>query len=1727
MQSALEARIGAEPKYSRYAQLVERNLQSFDTVSEWADVISFLGKLLKAFQLYPQFPVVPHKLVVTKRLAQCLNPALPTGVHQKTLEVYAYILEKIGPDQLACDLSLFAYGLFPFLQHASTSVKPQLLGIFEAHFLPLGTTIVPCLRSFVSALLPGLEEEGSEHFQQVLRLLDSVADRVGTPALYRALWDCLLTSEQWRNAALNYLNRRMPALSTDEEVVSYLGIDMRRVVRAIEATLADTDTLIQRSMLDLLVNRFPLDRKLISEDHLNVLMGSAVHVVLRRDMSLNRRLYTWLLGSSEDRAAQQTYFEKYARQPAADALRHLLFVDTNDALSLQKPFKIIISLLDKWEIGQPVVKDVLLDVMTSLRVHCTQEKQTEGLLKTANMLFDVLEPWQVWLAIAHLVNANTVTSVDHERIRVVEFLLGTLNASEPEIRDVQLPCMVLFVLCKLSVLVDTDGFDLAAAGALSGLAAQLLSRVTSAAFRRKTGSGDWSRLVAQKEAEVAQPVDSPTHRPPSSWHSAKDIFDGLWVYYTADTDPGQVSLPDGISLLRMSLQCMEALLTSLCARRVDGQPEADSNAETALFVGLCQSYEQLVQMRKQLLATRGEAHFERHLGARRQDALFLLLIRFAEKATEFACVDAALSAAITMIKGNYVDALEKQDMTWLGTAIVRLWDFLKPSYIRLHERTVALIWQYTELVGAHAAETVLLQLLRLPAVADRIAALNRLCVFWRISNAEHLPQLFFSRALYITLDALNAPEPALQHTAKAWVQANVEYAHSWLDPLLLILAEADAAWAQMNDCVDLSSSDTLCIDHAQVAFAFRLVCSLLDRPELNMHTMIMRNRLTPQVAQAFGGNSDNATYFDIWFMQYCAGDRARILDQHLEARDIEDHALSVCLHLATSANRLDVSLLQLAMTDVARTLSRRVSMGQVHQQPTLLRLLLRLLRHGTSGSGVAGKDGRVSASERRSSRRTLTSTTEIATILSPAALEAIASHECRSVLRDWIGFIPKFARYLEDADVGVVLPALNRFCQELTRASSQAVSGTGIDSSWDLDALLDGLEEFVVGCLEEEGAVDDRPLDKSNASLHTTGSDLGDGKLRDIVLSQLPVIIQVTIDVWQTIGSEGESAPAADVVSRDSSTVLSPSKHATPWQSHRTQGRIMSFLEHLGVLCRDHTTNALLEVWSKGQNSRVGEDVIHITSQLTSVRPAFVFKKLYKKIKSSGTPRPSHHARISDAGDSFVACFDFLSRYCLIVEPAEWAVLWPRTIEFVRDLVNQGNRSRSFWISCMQYFITAWEKTGSSSGAPERATVLAAEDLCVRLVEVCLLSSRRRQINDDLASSDGEYSVSNELLRPSLEGTVLAERLAYRKRGDGDAKLLHFISSVLVPAMSEMFVDQDRVGTTLALLLHQLILISLRKGNSLHREAALDALSIMCKHPQGIKVLRKDTWDIFLDMSFFPVEQPVAERWKVVIGKIMTSERERLLELLGGISTSNSTLFINRESEALTRARALRRFSFALFCGKHDQYLNQLPSMQEKMVELLKLGGGGVAHVEMFLALRVLFCRIASQHLANFLPVLITEIRRLFLEVYESGEVSIGRVNVVLAACKFIDLLFALNPREFRIHQWLFVAETDEAEMADVSDGQSVALFDLMARRFSSSILSETDSLVTGSGDTSRRRPMIALHHAADLRDLGAFFRQAGYQARRMDLQLAKTDQAAVEASLLNDLVRPVETIKR
>lgn len=98
-------------------------------------------------------------------------------------------------------------------------------------------------------------------------------------------------------------------------------------------------------------------------------MKAMAGVVLRRDLSLSRRLYTWLLGSSEESEAQV----EHLRRNALPLLRECLVKDieaseaeTSDLALRQRPLKIIISLLDKWEIAYPLTEVIVLDLLQSL-----------------------------------------------------------------------------------------------------------------------------------------------------------------------------------------------------------------------------------------------------------------------------------------------------------------------------------------------------------------------------------------------------------------------------------------------------------------------------------------------------------------------------------------------------------------------------------------------------------------------------------------------------------------------------------------------------------------------------------------------------------------------------------------------------------------------------------------------------------------------------------------------------------------------------------------------------------------------------------------------------------------------------------------------------------------------------------------------------------------------------------------------------------------------------------------------------------------------------------------------------------------------------------------------------------------------------------------------------------------------------------------------------------------
>src|SRR5690606_2473316 len=108
-------------------------------------------------------------------------------------------------------------GLMAVLSYASVTVKPHYISLIQTFFIPLGKRLRPALKSVILALLPGIDEEGGEYFDDAFNLIESIRAAVAEDTYF---WQCFLlatiTSPQRRQGALAYLTRQLPKLDTED-----------------------------------------------------------------------------------------------------------------------------------------------------------------------------------------------------------------------------------------------------------------------------------------------------------------------------------------------------------------------------------------------------------------------------------------------------------------------------------------------------------------------------------------------------------------------------------------------------------------------------------------------------------------------------------------------------------------------------------------------------------------------------------------------------------------------------------------------------------------------------------------------------------------------------------------------------------------------------------------------------------------------------------------------------------------------------------------------------------------------------------------------------------------------------------------------------------------------------------------------------------------------------------------------------------------------------------------------------------------------------------------------------------------------------------------------------------------------------------------------------------------------------------------------------------------------
>ena len=403
-------------------------------------------------------------------------------------------------------------------------MKSILLDLFEKHIVCLNARHVrPASKSIILALLPGLEEEKSEEYDRTLGILDQFKSTLaesndarlkgtetsGNQYFWQSFFLASLCSPTRRQGALAYLTANFPScdFSTqthradpatserkpqDEDAVvdQVTSPEPGLLIRCFSSGLRDDQVLIQRGFLDLLVTHLPLRcdvlQQKVTKCDLQRLVSAAVSVVLRRDMSLNRRLWSWFLGpepnsdaivnsrTSPNHGSESTpraigveeragYFKSFGLSPLLDSLEEMISDASLIPSNRARPFRICLSLMDRGEIGTLVLPAIFRSLMESLQDYqskASSHDDFEEVLRSANVLFDGIESRTIWKQINGALNWNPETDPEDDQVsrglRFVHFIVRSFNIQEDEMLQIHIPMTVLRLTTLLRTSADVN-----------------------------------------------------------------------------------------------------------------------------------------------------------------------------------------------------------------------------------------------------------------------------------------------------------------------------------------------------------------------------------------------------------------------------------------------------------------------------------------------------------------------------------------------------------------------------------------------------------------------------------------------------------------------------------------------------------------------------------------------------------------------------------------------------------------------------------------------------------------------------------------------------------------------------------------------------------------------------------------------------------------------------------------------------------------------------------------------------------------------------------------------------------------------------------------------------------------------------------------------------------------------------------------------------------------------
>ncbi|KAL3418993.1 hypothetical protein PVAG01_09214 [Phlyctema vagabunda] len=1820
--------------FRRYASGVERSLSLFDTaLQEWADYISFLGRLLKSLQAHPaNITVVPSKVTVAKRLAQCLNPSLPSGVHQKALEVYGFVFSMIGQEALSRDLALYLPGLASTLSFASLSVRTPFLELLEKYLLKLDAhSLRPALKAVILMLLPGLEEETSEDFERTLKLVEGFKNAVrpqGTKDIGahhssgdEYFWQCFflatITGSSRRLGALAYMIRTLPNLGLSENPSSTIknlqhsSVESDRLaeivtspepgllLRCFAAGLADEQLLIQRGFLDLLVTHLPLHSTVlqtrIKNDDLELLVAAASGVVARRDMSLNRRLWTWLLGPepvsheadyelgaesptspvsvsagllSIQASLRTRYFESYGLQPLAQALLKMIERCPYNPAERARPFRICLSLMDRWEIGGLVVPDIFLPIITSVRDY-KQEAASKGdfaeVLRSASMFFDGVESGLIWgeiiALIAKAIGPETLPLSERvDKLSLVKFIISHFNVREEEMLLVHAPLAILTTLSLLKDIRDNiksapDSDEVS--GVALEVALDLIDLIPERAFQARPQR---NHSVTTKEKSQFKST------------SNSEILKQIRTFYLQEQgNLDSCSAP-------FSVQDISELLVReagniACQSLSDSVSSADAGSKSKLLVAILAKVPKVD-----------------NLGV--EDILSSMHRKLSSPSdTPFVALASMVWLATTLYSAHYMSL---EDLSNLVDPIVQVaWSYLSAAHPKYHVETVRCLWQLqaTLTLSNHEIEAAICSLMTKDDItgtfAIRTADPGRtFSILWTHTlqeNAGHLDrrsskvsmgdnkgvprvsgignyEVMLSRPLFILLDALVDERTQLFMTVRTWLQGL-----TGIDRLFHIFVAKFSEFEFLQTPLEDASSEddeqlpiyTDLDDLAQCLYYIQTLSNILRWSTDSTWAALAENSISTDRSHLslyrITRRDTEITLLE-FFLHVCL--RAIGGAQAISNPNTNDHVSQFHRAALTTLHQILLGPYSLPLSDLhtEHFLIERLTRSLDGSDPFIQVLLLDVVyaslklqvtamteekpppssptvEHKRSALQDAAQNSGLSISVEHESRSTLPPP--------PLALvkclqTGFGAPNSRPVLDSWVSFLTECLPFYSETIFQILIPLVETLCSQvgetfsnlqMTFKDAAAITEGAAAPESTLISLLNGLEHVLAKghdrLLQDESRTQ---IVKSPEQPQGFFGNMVSGvfasetpQARSItannrltVLLSFQDAVRICFLIWSW-GGDGLDGNLQDLDSMASFT----------YTSLRMRNRARRLLEHLFAAEALECLETVIEIWQNSRriNPSKSQVVFNLLHVLDGSRPKHTMPAIFNAIYSRTNPNALDPNRKSTLTASLndTDLVTFLVEYARSLEDDAMDEIWMDCMTFLKDLLANPFPHRQTLPHLLEFAGILGEKVDNTNFGEQRRMRRELGDIFLRLL-TAIFTTRPMGFTET-----------------SLE-----------KSSESD-EVVGILASI-APNLPKILVDADRILSA-ATIISTSVVGPTFKSRTFPENVLQSTLVLvyqLTRLPNVQKSWKRDLGDAFNDARFFLNKVTLVESdWLPLLRQWVLSDKERMPELFSRLTTPSTAGIVFGVGATSARLEAdrktqlnLRRIATLVLATVNDHFISDLPSLQERLVDLLSATStsspSSTTRGDIYMLLRALVLKNSAIHLATLWPIINAEMHAAISSVVAADHSPASDTfnnQSILQACKLLDTLLCIAPDDFQLHEWLFITDTIDAVYRP-AHAHPVALIDELSEELGSAALASkfnmhsVDSVVPRS---TARRPLIGSGGISDEimlerkdelvgKILRPFFGQLSIFAFESTYSMGAPDWEACRAVLLQDL---------